>query len=35
VDIPVAAIGRIIEPVGAAKVIEEGKADLVALGRGL
>jgi 2,4-dienoyl-CoA reductase-like NADH-dependent reductase (Old Yellow Enzyme family)/thioredoxin reductase len=35
VDIPVAAIGRIIEPVRAAKVIEEGKADLVALGRGL
>ncbi len=35
VDIPVATIGRIIEPVRAAKVIEEGKADLVALGRGL
>jgi 2,4-dienoyl-CoA reductase-like NADH-dependent reductase (Old Yellow Enzyme family)/thioredoxin reductase len=35
VDIPVAAIGRIIEPVRAARVIEEGKADLVALGRGL
>lgn len=35
VNIPVAAIGRIIEPVRAAKVIEEGKADLVALGRAL
>jgi len=35
VNIPVATIGRIIEPVRAAKVIEEGKADLVALGRGL
>jgi len=35
VDIPVATIGRIIEPVRAARVIEEGKADLVALGRGL
>jgi 2,4-dienoyl-CoA reductase-like NADH-dependent reductase (Old Yellow Enzyme family)/thioredoxin reductase len=35
VDIPVATIGRIIEPVRAAKVIEEGNADLVALGRGL
>jgi NADPH-dependent 2,4-dienoyl-CoA reductase/sulfur reductase-like enzyme len=35
VDIPVAAIGRIIEPIRAAKVIEERKADLVALGRGL
>lgn len=35
VAIPVATIGRIIEPVRAAKVIEEGKADLVALGRGL
>jgi 2,4-dienoyl-CoA reductase-like NADH-dependent reductase (Old Yellow Enzyme family)/thioredoxin reductase len=35
INIPVAAIGRIIEPVRAAKVIGEGKADLVALGRGL
>jgi len=35
VNIPVAAIGRIIEPVRAAKVIEERKADLVALGRAL
>ncbi len=35
VKIPVAAIGRIVEPVGAAKIIEEGKADLVALGRAL
>ncbi len=35
VQIPVVAIGRIIEPIKAARVIEEGKADLVALGRAL
>lgn len=35
VQVPVAAIGRMIEPIRAAKVIEEGKADLVALGRAL
>jgi 2,4-dienoyl-CoA reductase-like NADH-dependent reductase (Old Yellow Enzyme family)/thioredoxin reductase len=35
VRVPVAAIGRIIDPERAAKVIEEGKADLVALGRAL
>jgi len=35
VGVPVAAIGRIIEPLRAARVIEEGKADLVALGRAL
>ncbi len=35
INVPVAAIGRIIEPVRAARIIEEGKADLVALGRTL
>ncbi len=35
VTVPVAAIGRIVEPLGAARVLEEGKADLVALGRPL
>ncbi len=35
VDIPVAAVGRIIEPIRAAKEIEEGKTDLIALGRAL
>jgi 2,4-dienoyl-CoA reductase-like NADH-dependent reductase (Old Yellow Enzyme family)/thioredoxin reductase len=35
VDVPVGVIGRIIDPVRASKVIEEGKADLVALARGL
>lgn len=35
VNVPVATVGRIIEPLRAAQAIEEGKADLVALGRGL
>jgi 2,4-dienoyl-CoA reductase-like NADH-dependent reductase (Old Yellow Enzyme family)/thioredoxin reductase len=35
VGVPVAAVGRIIEPLRAAQVIEEGKADLVDLGRAL
>lgn len=35
VVVPVAAIGRIIDPLRAAKAVEEGKADLVALGRAL
>ncbi len=35
VGVPVAAVGRIIEPLRAARVIEEGKADLVDLGRAL
>lgn len=33
--VPVGVIGRIIDPVRAAKVIEDGKADLVVLSRGL
>ena len=35
ISIPVASVGRINEPSVARKIIEEGKADLVAVGRGL
>jgi len=35
VDVPVGTVGRIIEPKKAAKIIEEGKADFVVMGRGL
>ena len=34
-DVPVTAVGRINDPFVAASVIREGKADLVAVGRGL
>jgi 2,4-dienoyl-CoA reductase-like NADH-dependent reductase (Old Yellow Enzyme family)/thioredoxin reductase len=35
VDVPVGTVGRVIEPKQAAKIIEEGKADFVVMGRGL
>lgn len=35
VNVPVGTVGRIIEPKKAAKIIEEGKADFVVMGRGL
>lgn len=35
VRVPVGTVGRIIEPKRAAKVIEDGKADFVVMGRGL
>ena len=35
VDVPVGTVGRIIEPKKAAKIIKEGKADFVVMGRGL
>jgi len=35
VKIPVIAVGRLDDPVVAEKVLEEGKADMVAIGRGL
>jgi 2,4-dienoyl-CoA reductase (NADPH2) len=34
-DVPVTAVGRINDPFVAARVIREGKADLIAVGRGL
>ena len=34
-NIPVMAVGRINDPLTANSIIEEGKADLVCIGRGL
>jgi len=35
VSVPVATVGRIIDPIKASRVISEGKADLIVLGRAL
>lgn len=35
VDVPVVAVGRLHEPESAARVVAEGKADMIALGRAL
>jgi 2,4-dienoyl-CoA reductase-like NADH-dependent reductase (Old Yellow Enzyme family) len=35
VDVPVIAVAKLDDPIYASKVLEEGKADLIAIGRGL